>query len=114
RQADRLAGPGLALDDRMAARVPEGIDAELRKSRSPAEIRVVGRLETALPDLVASLVPLLAELFELAGRDLGDVPEQLRGEHPLRIAAQVGRDDLDARELFGVLHQVEDRRGARD
>ena len=57
---------------------------------------------------VAGAVSVPAERLQLLRRDLAGVAEDLRGERPVRVVAEVDLDDLDARELGLVLVQVVD------
>jgi len=112
-QAERLTWRRRTLEEEPTGSVPDRVDGPLREARSPAEVRVVSRLEPGLADHVAGPVALLAELLQLLRRDLGDVADELRGQRAVGVAALVSVDDLDARELVEVLGEVVDRRVAR-
>ena len=75
-----------------------------------SQIPVVRRLDSRLADLVAATVVGLRRLlrFSSVGRDLADVPEDLRGERLIGVVPQVRLLDLDAGELGRVLLQVVD------
>ena len=74
--------------------------------RTPAQVGVVDGLDPGLADAVAGRVALVGLRLELLGVDLADVAEDLGGEGPLVVVAQVRLGDLDAGELALVLHQV--------
>ncbi len=76
------------------------------------EIAVVGRLDARLPELVVQVVRR-PELLQLVLSDCTHIAEHLRGEGLIRVVADVGTPDRQARELLGVLVEVRDHRVAR-
>ncbi len=88
-------------------RASHGVHANLRQAGVAAEVLVVTRLDAGLSHLVARLVDL-GLLVELPRRHLAHVAEHLRRQRLVRVVAQVGLLDLDARELGRVLVQVGD------
>src|SRR5262249_46824476 len=90
-------------------RLAERVHAQLGEPRPPAQVGVVRGLEARLADAVARPEPALLAPVELRLRDLADVAEELRGQHPARVLARVGLDDLDAREVaMGLLEEVDE------
>src|SRR4029077_960436 len=110
REPHRVAGVSRDLRENGADRPAEGIDTQLRKPRSPAQVLVVVRLDAGLADRVAAAVTLVVQRLELLRRDLAHVAEHVRGELLVRVEAEVRRRDLDAREVLGTLLQIEDLR----
>src|SRR5919201_3566324 len=77
----------------VAERATERVDAQARRSRRPAEERVVPALDAGLSDHVAEAVALALQLLQLRGADLADVAEQVRSEIAVWVCAQVRVDD---------------------
>ena len=108
REPKRVARPRLAPGHVRAHLPTHRVDAELVETAFATQVRVERSLDPRLADAVAGAVALPTKLLELLGRDLPGVPEQLRGERPVRISAEVDLDDLDSGELGLVLVQVVD------
>ena len=111
-QVERQANlvPRMRRDDRrrLTDRGAERIDAkDVQPCRSP-QVPVVDRLDAALADRVPSVVTLLAQGVKLLLRDLADVTEDVRGELPVGVVAEIFVRDLDAREVVATLLQVAD------
>src|SRR5205814_10505295 len=97
----------LVRDLERAARTAQGVGPEVPHTGLPAEVRVVGALEARLADVRARPQASSGRRVELLLRDLPDRTEHLRAQRAVRVMAQVGARDLDARELVAVLGEVE-------
>ena len=108
RQADVVARNGVAMEQ-SAHDAVGAVDLETRLARHSAQPLLVEQLDAALADLVARAVVLALARVELVLVDLADVAEEVRGERSVRIGAFGNALRLDAREVFGVLADVDDR-----
>ena len=107
RQPELVARRRVVRDLERAAGPAQGVDPEVRHTGLPAEVRVIGALEARLADVRARPQASSGRRVELLLRDLPDRTEHLRAQRAVRVMAQVGARDLDARELVAVLGEVE-------
>ena len=111
READGVARLRVAARLDGALRAAERVDADLRRAR-PCRAGTRRRWPRRRPCRSCRpryvVAPSLLLALQLGRGDLADVAEHLRGERLVRVVAQVGLLDLDARELRLVLEQVVD------
>ena len=86
--------------------VPLGVHLDLGDAVAAAQPLVVGPLQAALADDVASGVALEVLRLQILGRDRTDGADHVGGEVRVRIGAQVLVHDLDARVRQRVLLDV--------
>ena len=108
-----MAGLRLGRKRPGTARTAERVDADVRGTCDAAQVRVVRRLDSGLPDLVPGLVARLPERPQLGLRDLTHVPEQLGSECSVRVAANVVACERNAREVARSLLEVRRHRRRR-
>jgi hypothetical protein len=90
---------------RPASRTAERVHAKACEPGATAQIPVVRSLDSALADVIP--VPVAAAL-DLFGRHGPDVAEQLGGDRPVRIGAQVRLLDRHPGELLNPLLHIRD------
>ena len=89
----------------------ERVDHDARLAVRAAQVAVVGLLDAVLADDLAAHDALEAPQAQLAGVDLPHRAQELGGELVLRVPAQVGALDVQAREALLALEQVVAHRG---
>ena len=106
-QAQVVAGLRGPVAERPAG-ATQRVDLYPLTAGGAAEELVVAVLDAGLADDVAGVQAPVLRLFQLSRADLADEPEEMSGERPVRVLADVGALDTHAGEVLLVLEQVEE------
>ena len=86
RQDHVVAGDGILDAEVVVQDLALGVDLDLPASGDPVQDLFVRRLDARVADELARVIAGERLLLELRSRDGQHIPEQVRGERPVRIA----------------------------